>query len=267
MEPIAIKAQIDRLTELSQSLSGHLRKREVQFLATLPFLALEGEILEIGSFKGKSTIILAKAARAAGHGKIHACDPLSLSCSTDPTDAVKEELPKIFYTNLQTHGVQDQVEFFQMRSDELAGIWNKPLKILWIDGDHTYDGVMKDMMLFEKHLKPGAIVCFHDVLHEFEGPIRVFMEKVLLSDQFGDCGLCGSIGWGQFTGGRSLTGRQWETKLSYYYKLSRLMVMVLKAANGFTVNKHLRRFYRSLVPHGPILPEDWINKRNSALAP
>jgi predicted O-methyltransferase YrrM len=267
MEPTAIKTQTDRLLELSKSLSGHLRKREVQFLATLPFLSLEGDILEIGSFKGKSTIILAKAAKAAGHGKIHACDPLSLSCSTDPTDAIKEELPRIFYNNLQAHGVQDQVEFFQMRSQELAEIWNKPLKILWIDGDHTYDGVMKDITFFEKHLEPGAIVCFHDVLHEFEGPIRVFMEKVLLSGQYGDCGLCGSIGWGQFLGGRPLTGRQWESKLLQYHKLSRLMVMVLKTKNGFKVNKHLRRFFRSLVPHGPILPDDWINKRNSALEP
>jgi len=234
-------------------------------LATLPFLSAEGDILEIGSFKGKSTIILAKAARAAGHGKIHACDPLSLSCSTDPTDAVKEELPKIFYNNLQAHGVLDLVEFFQMRSEALAEIWDKPLKILWIDGDHTYNGVMKDITLFEKHLKPGALVCFHDVLHEFEGPIRVFMEKILLSDQFWDCGLCGSIGWGQFLGGRAVTGRQWETKLSYYHKLSKLMVMVLKSKNGFKVNRNLRRFYRSLVPHGPIFPDEWIRKRNSAL--
>ncbi|MFA5904127.1 MAG: hypothetical protein WC836_09325 [Desulfobacula sp.] len=62
-----VKTQTGLLLKLSESLSGHLRKREVQFLATLPFLAIEGDILEIGSFKGKSTIILAKAAKAAGH--------------------------------------------------------------------------------------------------------------------------------------------------------------------------------------------------------
>ena len=266
MEPNLVKTQTDRLLTLSESLSGHLRKREAQFLASLPFLLMKGDILEIGSFKGKSTIILAKAAKAAGHEKIYACDPLSLSCSTDPTDAVKEELPKIFYNNLQTYGVREQVEFFQMRSDQLAETWDKPLKILWIDGDHTYTGVMNDITLFEKHLKPGAIVCFHDVLHEFEGPIRIFMEKILLSGQYGDCGLCGSIGWGQFTGSQPITGPQWESKLSYYRKLSRLMTLVLKRKNGFKVNRHVRRFYRSLVPHGPIFPDDWIRKRNAALS-
>ena len=263
MEPNPVKTQTDRLLKLSESLSGHLRKREVQFLATLPFLSMEGDILEIGSFKGKSTIILAKATEAAGHAKIYACDPLSLSCSTDPTDAVKEELPEIFYNNLQAYGVQARVEFFQMRSDKLAETWNKPLKILWIDGDHTYTGVLNDLTLFEKHLKPGAIVCFHDVLHEFEGPIRIFMEKILLSSQYGDCGLCGSIGWGQFIGERTVTEQQWRYKLSNYSKLSKLMVLVLKSNNGFKVNRHLRRFYRSLVPHGPIFPDDWIKRRNA----
>lgn len=258
-----VKTQTDRLLKLSESLSGHLRKREVQFLATLPFLAIEGDILEIGSFKGKSTIILAKAAKAAGHEKIYACDPLSLSCSTDPTDAVKEELPDIFFNNLQKYEVREQVEFFQMRSDKLSEIWDKPLKVLWIDGDHTYEGVMNDILLFEKHLRPGAIVCFHDVLHEFEGPIRVFMEKILLSNQYGECGLCGSIGWGQFTGDYPITIGQWGSKLSNYNKLSRLMALVLKKNNGLKVNQYLRRLYRSLVPHGPISPESWVNQRNS----
>jgi len=266
METNPIKTQIDRLVKFSETLSGHLRKREVQFLATLPFLSIEGDILEIGSFKGKSTIILAKAAKEAGHEKIHACDPLSLSCSTDPTDATGEELPDIFYNNLQTYGVREQVEFFQMKSDKLAEIWNNPLKVLWIDGDHTYNGVMNDITLFEKYLKPGAIVCFHDVLHEFEGPVRVFMEKILLSSQYGDCGLCGSIGWGQFIGNRPISRQQWESKLLGYKKLSRLMMLVLKSHHGFKVNRHLRRFYRSLVPHGPIFPDDWIKKRNSVLA-
>ncbi len=262
MEYNPINTQTELLVKLSESLSGHLRKREVRFLATLPFLSMKGDILEIGSFKGKSTIILAKAAEIAGHEKIYACDPLSLSCSTDPKDAVREELPEIFYNNLQAYGVRNRVEFFRMRSDKLAEIWDKPLKVLWIDGDHTYQGVMNDIVLFEKYLKPGAIVCFHDVLHEFEGPVRVFMEKILLSGQYGDCGLCGSIGWGQFVGTNSVSDRQWESKLSIFKKLSRLMVLVLKHNYGFKVNRHLRRFYRSLVPHGPILPDDWINERN-----
>lgn len=263
MNPTDIEQQINKLIDLSESLSGHLRKREVQFLASLPFIHFNGEILEIGSFKGKSTIILAKAAAAAGSNKIFACDPLSLSCSTDPKDATKDELPQIFYNNLKQYDVEQNVEFHQMKSNVLSESWDKPLKVLWIDGDHTYPGVLSDLMLFQDYLSPGAIVCFHDVLHGFEGPIRAFIEKVLLSDCYGDCGLCGSIGWGQFLGKNSVSNEQWGNKLSLYSKISRLLPFILKKTNGMKSNEHLRRFFRSLIPHGAISPVQWIKERNS----
>ncbi|MEH0021691.1 MAG: class I SAM-dependent methyltransferase [Desulfobacter sp.] len=254
--------QIDQLLNLGESLSGHLRKREVQFLATLPFLEAQGDILEIGSFKGKSTIILAKAAIAAGMDTISACDPLSLSCETDPDDAVKEELPQMFYDNLTQYDVKDNVRFYQMRSDHLAPEWKNPLKILWIDGDHTYPGALADFSLFKPHLVPGAIVCLHDVLHGFDGPIRVFMEKILLSDCFGNCGICGSIGWGQFTSQRPILHNQWKNKLSLYAKLARLLPGVIQSNLGQPVNKYRKKLLKALIPHGPISPPLWLEEQN-----
>ena len=258
-----INKHIEQLLNLSESLSGHLRKREVQFLATLPFINAKGNILEIGSFKGKSTIILAKSAKASGINKIYACDPLSLSCETDPDDATKEELPEIFFNNLKQYNVEQFVEFYQIKSSNLAKSWNKPLKALWIDGDHTYQGTMSDLMLFHNYLTPGSIVCFHDVLHGFEGPIRTFIEKILLSDEFGHCGLCGSIGWGQFIGKSCTSKKQWTNKLSLYTKLSRLLPFIIKKTNGLKTNEHLRKLLRILTPHGHITPETWIKKINS----
>ncbi len=263
MDNASVKKFISDMIVLSESLSGHLRRRETAFLATLPLLSSKGEILEIGSFKGKSTIILAKAAQTFCRQKIHACDPLSLQCSTDPDDAKADELPEIFYSNIKKHHVYEWIEFFQMKSDELASTWTKPLKILWIDGDHTYNGAVSDIMLFERHLSPGAIVCLHDVLHGFEGPVRAFSERILLSPYYGDCGICGSIGWGQFTPDRSVTENQWKTKFSLNKKLSRLMLMVIKKDNGFKINEHVRKLYKSLVPHGPINPVKWIEARNT----
>lgn len=193
---------------------------------------------------------------------IYACDPLSLSCSTDPTDATKEELPDIFYGNLEKYGVAERVRFNRMRSDELAESWQEPLKVLWIDGDHTYPGVQTDISSFQPFLTPGSVICFHDVLHGFEGPIRVFMESVLLSREYGACGLCGSIGWGQFIGSSRPSERHWKTKLSLYKRLSRFMLTVIRQNNHFHVNQHIRKFYKALVPHGPIDSLRWINSRN-----
>ena len=263
MKTEAIKKQLSDTTALTKKLAGHLTEREARFLSILPFLDNDGEILEIGSFKGKSTIILAKSVIASGGGKVNACDPLSLACRTDPTMANKEQLPSIFRDNLKQHGVDGFVDFHQMKSTELAKTWDKPLKILWIDGDHTYDGALADIESFQKHLVPGAIVCFHDVLHSHSGPVRVFIEKMLLSSSFGECGLCGSIGWGQYLGQQAVSQTQWQSKLSLYRKMSKLVPFVIRHDNKLKHNNFMYKLYRNRVPHGDINHAQWIADRNN----
>src|SRR2546422_8145249 len=90
-----------------------------------------------------------------------------------------------------------QVEVHATFSKSVARGWSRPIRFLWIDGDHTYHGAKQDLDLFAPHLVDGGIVALHDVLHRFEGPIRVFVEDVLRSDRYGPAGVCGSIVWAQ----------------------------------------------------------------------
>lgn len=262
MEKPELEQHVRAMVSLARQLEGHLSEREAGFLAVLPFLPVAGEILEIGSFKGKSTVILAKSVQAAGASRMFACDPLSLPSETDPTDAVRLELPEIFRQNLLRHGVSDMVQMQQMKSSDLAASWNRPLKLLWIDGDHTYAGASQDVLLFQQHLVPGAIVCLHDVLHGHEGPIRVFTEHVVLGDSFGDCGMCGSIGWGQYVGGAGVSKMQWKAKLSLYRKLTRLIPLSIRAKQGLRTSPRRYKILRSRVPHGKIDPSRWLAQRS-----
>lgn len=52
--------------------------------------------------------------------------------------------------------------------------------------------------MFKPFLADGAVVAMHDVLGTFEGSLRVFVEDLLESDEFGPAGFSGSIGWAQF---------------------------------------------------------------------
>ena len=165
MQKPELDQHVSEMAALARQLEGHLIPKEAALLAVLPFLPMAGEILEIGSFKGKSTVILAKSVQAAGSSRMFACDPLSLPSETDPTEANREELPAIFRRNLLRHGVSDVVEVRQMKSADLAADWELPLRVLWIDGDHTYVGATQDVRLFQRHLVPVAVVCLHDVLH------------------------------------------------------------------------------------------------------
>ena len=38
-----------------------------------------------------------------------------------------------------------------------------PLDMIFIDGDHTYDGVHSDYTLYRKFVRPGGIIMFHDI--------------------------------------------------------------------------------------------------------
>jgi predicted O-methyltransferase YrrM len=40
----------------------------------------------------------------------------------------------------------------------------KPLDFLFIDGDHTYDGVRQDFETYGKLVRPGGLVAFHDIV-------------------------------------------------------------------------------------------------------
>lgn len=257
------KEHLENMVQVASKISGHLSPKEVRFLSVLPFVTGDGEILEIGSFKGKSTVVLAKSAVVAGREKIHACDPLNLPCETDPGMVNNHNLAGIFKDNIEKNQVTDIVELHQQKSFDLADDWNQPLRILWIDGDHTYVGAMKDFDLFIPHLQPGGIVALHDVLHDHPGPARVFLERMLASDIFGDCGLCGSIGWAQFLGDRKPTMAQSERKINLYKKMSRLIPRILAEQNGIKTNRQLYKAYRTLVPHGEIEPYEWLTARNS----
>ena len=41
---------------------------------------------------------------------------------------------------------------------------SKPLDFLFIDADHTYEGVRKDFEMYSKLVRKGGIIAFHDIV-------------------------------------------------------------------------------------------------------
>ena len=250
----------ENLLKEAETIEGYLSPNEMRFLALLAACpTAEGDVLEIGSFKGKSTVILAKAAALADeNAKIHAVDPMTAPSETDPDLRGDETSFTDFQKNLKAHAVADRIEFHQTFSYDLAKTWNRPLRFLWIDGDHTYKGTKLDFDGFAPHLADGAIVAIHDVLHEFDGGIRVYMEDILLSPSFGAGGFCGSIGWAQFHRDENAGWQFREAKLKLYRRLSRLIphIVFKKELKGF--EKKIYKLKRSRVPHSAINPAEWL---------
>jgi predicted O-methyltransferase YrrM len=234
--------------------TGYLSEREARFLMAAAALApAEGKNLEIGSFKGRSTVGIAYVTRELGLGKVVAVDPHTSPASTDPDlkRAGQTTSHDDFVANLRAAGVFERVEVKRAYSHDLAREWKEPIRFLWIDGDHTYEGAKADVEMFKPYLSPGAIVAMHDVLGTFEGALRVFVEELLDSDDFGPAGFSGSIGWAQF---RPHDGTRFRTRRRLLAIPSRRLIPVAqRAADGLHGwNKFLYKFWRPLAPHGDV---------------
>jgi hypothetical protein len=61
-------------------------------------------------------------------------------------------------------------------SEVLAPGWNQPVALLWLDGDHTYEGVRRDFESWQRHLLPDCDVVLDDADDPELGPYRLVRE-------------------------------------------------------------------------------------------
>jgi hypothetical protein len=247
---------LPELLAIGETVDGYLSRRDIKLLALLAACpTAQGEILEIGTFQGKSTIVLSKAAALAGGGTVVAVDPL-IDSALPGADAARHRLQ----ANLERHGVAEGVEFHQAYSADIRRTWQRPIRLLWIDGDHSYAGAKSDFDLFAPCLADGAIVAMHDVLHAGEGPIRVFAEDILLARHFGPAGLSGSIGWAQFFKDPQAAASYRRHKVALYRRLSRLLPYVAFDEPPRGLARFAYKLLRWRVPHGDIDPSQWVRQ-------
>jgi MMP 1-O-methyltransferase len=260
--PADFSTVLNNAWEATRKVPGHLGENESRFLGLLAgCVPARGTIVEIGSFKGRSTVMLAKVASHYGLGPIVAIDPhnspILLDHQADPAASSYQD----FLNSIHTAGVSGNVESHLAYSTDVAGSWNRPIRLLWIDGDHNYKGAKEDFDGFFPHLASGGVVAFHDALNAFPGPIRVFVEDVLRSDRFGPAGFVHSIAWAQF---RPEDGHRFrEPRSSLARRAGRLIPFVETGKEGGNelrgIAKRLYKLNRFLVPHSAISPGDWAS--------
>ncbi|MGH2453077.1 MAG: class I SAM-dependent methyltransferase [bacterium] len=180
------------LRERMRAIEGWLRDDEAAFLyAAARSGPGRGAIVEVGSWKGRSTVALAAGAKAAGREQVHAVDPHRGSREHGPAQTFPA-----FTQTLRQAGVDDWVVPLVMPSEAAAAQWTQPLRLLWIDGAHEYEHVWRDVDLWSPHLIEGGIIALHDTIGWFSGPRRV-AAQLLRSGDYRRCGIVGITTYGQ----------------------------------------------------------------------
>ncbi len=265
--PSDFDAVMDKAWKAARDIPGFLVEDEARFLGLMAACAPRGgNIVEIGSFKGKSTVILAMVAGHYGLGPIVAIDPHNFHSPelqehrTAPGASSYEE----FLSNLQRAGVAELVEVHRAYSGDMAAGWSRPIRFLWIDGDHGYGGAKSDFDGYAPHVLPYGIVALHDALHEFSGPIRVFVEDVLRSDRYGEAGFVRSIAWAQF---RPEDGALFSAQRAGLERTAARLIPFVKDDIKLRGLKKLGyKARRALVPRTLMEPRKWIAAVNRGAA-
>jgi predicted O-methyltransferase YrrM len=129
-------------------------------------------VVEVGSYRGRSTCALAIGAEGA---RVYAIEPHEsfagvLGGSFGPPDR------RAFFENLLRVGVVEKVRLVNLSAEVVCKGWTLPIGLLWIDGDHTEEGVRRDFGAFEPFLQAGGVVAFHDARDPEGGPAKLIEE-------------------------------------------------------------------------------------------
>jgi MMP 1-O-methyltransferase len=234
-----------------------MAENEVRFIAMLAAcVPAEGLIVEIGSFKGKSTVALATVSERYELDPVVAIDPHAGLGYVGADMPHQSPTFDEFLTSVKLAGVAHKVEAHRAFSRDVARGWHRPIRLLWVDGDHSYSGCKEDFDLFAPHLVAGGVIAFHDTLNAFDGPIRVFVEDVLRSDKFGPAGFVHSIAWAQYRPNDGIKFHKHRAQLER--RAARLIPYVSNGHSLTGFRKVAYKLNRSRVPRKPISPREWL---------
>lgn len=183
---------------------------------------LDGDIVEIGSWCGRSTVALAIGARIAGHGKVIAIDlfperndwhrnsddsySLRVNLEGYRVDAYTEQtvwkepfyrdiaplyeknesIRDLFDASVAHAGVKDLVSPMRGTSAQLKENVAQGFKcrLAFIDGDHSYEAVCRDISNIEPFLVPGGWICFDDAFSHYAGVNRAIQDRIISSPTY-----------------------------------------------------------------------------------
>ena len=123
-------------------------------------------LIEVGSFLGRSTILLAGARKLRGSGKVYCIDPFD--CSGDDFSVPFYEkilaeqgggsLREQFENNIDQAGLTEWVRVLPRRAVDAAMEWRAPVDLLLLDGDQSPQGAREAFDAWLPHLKSGGVL-------------------------------------------------------------------------------------------------------------
>ncbi|MER5550859.1 class I SAM-dependent methyltransferase [Streptomyces sp. NPDC002793] len=167
------------------------------YAAAVEAAALGLPLLEVGTYCGRSAILLADAARAAGvtaltvdhHRGSEEQQPgweYHDPSVVDPEIGLMDTLPA-FRRTLHRAGLEEHVVALVGRSPQVAAVWGGALGLVFVDGGHTDEHANGDYEGWAPKVADGGLLVIHDVFPDpadgGQAPYRIH-QRALASGAF-----------------------------------------------------------------------------------
>jgi len=125
-------------------------------------------LVEIGTADGGSLYIFSRY--------LNSCQRIIGIDVPDRYSDIKENFFRLF---------DDSKQFYFLRGDSHSNKTGRKLSeilkqdkidFLFIDGDHSYEGVKRDFNMYKQFVSTGGIIAFHDIVHPRLGVIKFWNE-------------------------------------------------------------------------------------------
>lgn len=211
-------------------------------------------IVEIGSYKGKSTIWLATGSRAGNGCMVSAIDPHTGSIPDKRRGETVWTLDA-FRENIARAGVPDLVAEIVATSEQTVRQFRQPIGLIFIDGEHEYPFVRRDCLEWASKVVPGGVIALHDTMASsvnllaaeflpgWDGPHRVFLEEILGSPGYSRFGHVGTISYAVKTAASSEVRTQ---EIAHYLRSSRVQRVITRLVTHIRAMAPLARTVRKV---------------------
>lgn len=138
-----------------------MNKSEKDFLFhAMKHIPVDGVVVEIGSWVGGSSVQLAEGIlKFKKNAELFCIDPWDNFCEELETARNGRNVYELFREHMRSYKhnqIKDRAENVVERFKD------ESIDFLFIDGDHSYEAVKRDIAMWLPKVKTGGIICGHD---------------------------------------------------------------------------------------------------------
>jgi hypothetical protein len=166
----------------AEKIPGWMQREELEWL--FEQAQTMESIVEIGSFKGRSTFALCSGVSGNGNGRVYAIDPFTgVALEANPMASGKPT----FQDFMQNCGHFKNLTVIPKTSIEAASSEAVPPQVdmVFIDGDHSYEGLMTDLKAWSGRTK--KLICGHDLDDPIYPGVRQALQAYFGADRIKKC--------------------------------------------------------------------------------